>query len=65
MFNIITGYYSADTAKYDLEGKEINGLPTHDLRAPGSGGPSQNIELFHDLTVRDNMRASRCSATRR
>ena len=58
VFNIITGYYSADTGSTIFEGKEINGLPTHDIARAGIGRTFQNIELFHDLTVRDNMRVA-------
>lgn len=58
VFNMITGFYAADTGSVRLEDREINGLPPHAIARLGIGRTFQNIELFQDMTVTDNMRVA-------
>ncbi|MCB1463634.1 MAG: ABC transporter ATP-binding protein [Nitratireductor sp.] len=57
-FNMITGFYAPDAGSIVFEGRELNGLPPHAIAKAGIGRTFQNIELFHDLTVRENMRVA-------
>jgi branched-chain amino acid transport system ATP-binding protein len=56
VFNMITGFYSADAGSIRLRGQEINGRLPHQIARLGIGRTFQNIELFQDMTVTDNMR---------
>ena len=56
VFNMITGFYSADAGSIRLRGQEINGRLPHQIGRLGIGRTFQNIELFQDMTVTDNMR---------
>lgn len=38
-----------------FEGEKINGLPTHEIAVRGIARTFQNIRLFGDLTVYDNL----------
>lgn len=57
-FNMITGFYAADTGSILFKGQEINGLPPHAIARLGIGRTFQNIELFQDMTVTHNMRVA-------
>jgi branched-chain amino acid transport system ATP-binding protein len=56
VFNVITGFYSADAGSIRFNGQEINDRPSHEIARLGIGRTFQNIELFRDMTVSDNMR---------
>ncbi len=58
VFNMITGFYSTDAGSIMLEDREINGLPPYAVARLGIGRTFQNIELFEDLSVTDNMRVA-------
>lgn len=58
VFNMITGFYSTDAGSITFEGREINGLPTYAVARLGIGRTFQNIELFEDLSVTENMRVA-------
>lgn len=58
VFNMITGFYAADTGSILFKGQEINGLPPHAIARLGIGRTFQNIELFQDMTVAHNMRVA-------
>jgi branched-chain amino acid transport system ATP-binding protein len=49
-------FYSADAGSIRLRGQEINGRLPHQIARLGIGRTFQNIELFQDMTVTDNMR---------
>lgn len=55
LFNMITGVYDSTEGTVLFEGKKINGLPTHEIAARGIARTFQNIRLFGDLTVYDNL----------
>ena len=56
LFNVITGIYRPDRGAVSLEEGEITGLPPHEITRRGIARTFQNIRLFRDLTVVDNVR---------
>jgi branched-chain amino acid transport system ATP-binding protein len=56
VFNLITGVYRPTSGRLSFAGETIIGQPTHRLVARGMARTFQNIRLFRDLTVLDNMR---------
>jgi len=59
LFNVITGIYRPDRGVVSLEGREITGLPPQEIARRGIARTFQNIRLFRDLTVVDNVRIAR------
>ena len=55
LFNMITGVYDTTEGKVLFEGQQVNGLPTHVIAARGIARTFQNIRLFGDLSVYDNL----------
>ena len=56
LFNVITGIYRPDRGAVSLEEGEITGLPPHEIARRGIARTFQNIRLFRELTVVDNVR---------
>ena len=56
LFNVITGIYRPDQGAVSLEREEITGLPPHEITRRGIARTFQNIRLFRELTVVDNVR---------
>jgi len=60
LFNLLTGVYSptSGSIKIDLNGrtKELGGLKPYNVTKEGLARTFQNIRLFKDLTVLDNIR---------
>jgi branched-chain amino acid transport system ATP-binding protein len=56
LFNVITGIYRPDRGSVSFEGGEITGLPPHEITRRGIARTFQNIRLFRELTVVDNVR---------
>ena len=52
---MITGVYDTTEGKVLFEGQQVNGLPTHVIAARGIARTFQNIRLFGDLSVYDNL----------
>jgi len=59
LFNVITGIYRPDRGVVSLEGREITGFPPQEIARRGIARTFQNIRLFRDLTVVDNVRIAR------
>ena len=59
LFNVITGIYRPDRGVVWLEGREITGIPPQEIARRGIARTFQNIRLFRDLTVVDNVRIAR------
>lgn len=55
LFNMITGVYNTTEGEVFFNGKPINGLPTHIIAEKGISRTFQNIRLFGDLSVYDNL----------
>ncbi|WP_411719903.1 ABC transporter ATP-binding protein [Mycetocola sp.] len=56
-FNCITGFYKPTAGEVLLNGKAITGRRPADIAAAGVSRTFQNLRLFPDLTVLDNVRA--------
>jgi branched-chain amino acid transport system ATP-binding protein len=55
-FNLLTGVYRAQSGSIHLDGKRIDGLAPHKIAQAGLARTFQNIRLFGELTVLDNVR---------
>ncbi len=55
LFNIITGIYTQTSGTVSLEGKDVSGLPPERLARLGMVRTFQNIELFGQMTVQENV----------
>ncbi len=55
LFNIVTGIYSQTCGTVSLDGRDISGLPPEKLASLGMVRTFQNIELFGQMTVRENV----------
>lgn len=56
IFNLLTGVYKPDDGKIELDGKNITGARTIDINKAGIARTFQNIRLFKDLSVLDNVK---------
>ncbi len=55
LFNLITGLVPRDQGSVRLEGAEIGGLPPHAIVTRGVGRTFQNLRLFNNLSVLENV----------
>ena len=55
IFNMLSGYYKPSGGKITFEGKNISGLPAHQITAVGFARTFQNLRLFSSMTVLDNV----------
>jgi branched-chain amino acid transport system ATP-binding protein len=55
LFNIVTGIYTQTSGTVLLEGMDISSLPAERLAAKGLVRTFQNIELFGNMTVLENV----------
>lgn len=56
VFNLLTGVYKPDTGSILLDGVNITGKKTIDINQAGVARTFQNIRLFKDLSVLDNVK---------
>lgn len=56
VFNLLTGVYKPDEGRILLEGENITGLKTIEINNAGIARTFQNIRLFKDLSVIDNVK---------
>ncbi|MBI5863404.1 MAG: ABC transporter ATP-binding protein [Planctomycetes bacterium] len=56
VFNLLTGVYPLKTGRIHLDGRRIDGLKPHRIAEAGMARTFQNIRLFGELTVLDNVR---------
>ena len=57
VFNLLTGVYKPDTGSIVLNEKNITGKKSVDINRAGIARTFQNIRLFKELSVRDNVKA--------
>jgi branched-chain amino acid transport system ATP-binding protein len=55
LFNIVTGIYQQTSGQVIFEGSDISGIPVERLAAKGMVRTFQNIELFGQMTVLENV----------
>ncbi|HNZ65291.1 MAG TPA: ABC transporter ATP-binding protein [Smithella sp.] len=58
VFNLITGVYRASEGGIRLDGQELVGLTPHQITTRGIARTFQNIRLFRELSVLDNVRTA-------
>jgi branched-chain amino acid transport system ATP-binding protein len=64
LFNVLTGIYPADTGRFTLDGRPLDGLAPHQVAARGIARTFQNIRLFANLSVLENVMIGRHVRTR-
>jgi branched-chain amino acid transport system permease protein len=64
LFNVITGLVQADSGSISLYGHEIVGLKPHQILTLGAARTFQNIRLFGNLSVMDNVMVGQHSRLR-
>jgi len=58
VFNLVSGFYQPTDGEIILDGTKTRGLRPHQVTALGVARTFQNIRLWHDMTVLDNIRVS-------
>jgi branched-chain amino acid transport system ATP-binding protein len=59
LFNLLTGIYRPDRGAFAFDGREISGLAPERIAAAGIARTFQNIRLFHNLSVLENVMIGR------
>lgn len=54
-FNLLTGFYAPSSGRIFFRGTEITGRPIHEIAKLGIARTFQNIRLFDQMSVLDNM----------
>ncbi|WP_353149524.1 high-affinity branched-chain amino acid ABC transporter ATP-binding protein LivG [Pollutimonas bauzanensis] len=55
VFNCVGGFYKPTSGAITMDGKTINGLPSHKVAQQGLVRTFQNVRLFKNLTVLENL----------
>ena len=58
VFNLLTNVYIPTAGSIELDGRSIVGLPTHTITQVGIARTFQNIRLFRNLSVLDNVKVA-------
>ena len=56
VFNMLTGVYTPTTGHILLDGKDVTGMKTANINKAGIARTFQNIRLFRDMSVLDNVK---------
>jgi branched-chain amino acid transport system ATP-binding protein len=64
LFNVITGVYTPDEGSVLLYGEDLTGLAPEKVARKGIARTFQNVRLFLNLTVRENIKAAMFGRTR-
>lgn len=56
IFNLVSGFYQPTEGDILIQGKDTRGMRPHQVTARGVARTFQNIRLWHDMTVLDNIR---------
>ena len=59
-FNMVTGVYEPSEGRIEFDGRDITGMAPHRIARLGIGRTFQNIRLFKEMSVLDNVRTSFC-----
>ena len=59
IFNLVSGFYQPTEGDIIFQGHNTRGLKPHKVTGLGVARTFQNIRLWHDMTVLDNIRVSR------
>ena len=55
LFNMVTGVYAPTSGKAHFDGRDITGLPAYKLAALGISRSFQNLQVFFNMTVMENV----------
>jgi branched-chain amino acid transport system ATP-binding protein len=58
IFNLVSGFYQPTEGSITFDGKDTRGLKPHQVTAMGVARTFQNIRLWHDMSVLDNIRVA-------
>lgn len=61
VFNLICGLYKPTKGEISFNGSNLVGLPPHEVASRGVGRTFQNLRLFNDLTVLNNLKVAQYS----
>jgi len=64
IFNLITGIYNPTEGEVLLNGRKINGLPSHKIASLGISRTFQNLLLWRHMTVLDHVKMAHYSKIR-
>ena len=64
LFNVLTGIYPPDSGVFDFQSAPLIGLSPHEIAARGIARTFQNIRLFGNLSVLENVMIGRHVRTR-
>lgn len=64
VFNLITGIYRPDKGRIVFDGRELIGRRPYKITSMGIARTFQNIRLFNELTVLDNIRIAHYTGSR-
>jgi branched-chain amino acid transport system ATP-binding protein len=64
LFNCVTGVYAQDEGTMLFKGTRLDGIPPHQRTALGISRTFQNIRLFHQMTVLENVMVGQHCRTR-
>lgn len=64
IFNLVSGIYAADSGDVRLRGQSITGLPPYGIARRGLARTFQNLQIFGNMTVLENVMAGRHTRTR-
>jgi branched-chain amino acid transport system ATP-binding protein len=59
IFNVLSGVYRPQSGSINFRGKNLTGMRPHQIAALGMARTFQNVELFANLTVLDNLMLGR------
>lgn len=59
LFNCLTGFYKASQGSISLDGAPLKGLPPHRITQAGLARTFQNLRLFKEMTVLENVMSGR------
>jgi branched-chain amino acid transport system ATP-binding protein len=59
VFNLVSGFYQPSSGSIKINGVSTAGLKPHKVTALGVARTFQNIRLWHDMSVLDNIRVAR------
>jgi len=59
LFNMVTGIYAPSSGTVQFEAENITGLPAHELAARGISRSFQNLQVFFNMTVLENVMVGR------
>jgi branched-chain amino acid transport system ATP-binding protein len=59
LFNLISGVYAPDSGRVLLAAEDVTGMPPHRLAGKGIARTFQNLQIFHGMTVAENVMVGR------